>query len=268
MSPRYETGRAMLLVGIRRHHRFADAGATIPEQWREMRERGRVAGQTEATAYGAMCGTAGEQFEYMTAVEVDDFAHVPADLGRMRVPEQRYAVFTHEGHVSTLPETWRRIWEDWLPNSSHEPADTPDFELYDERFDARTGSGVVEIWFPIEDRLVGRKRVSVSERTETARYRIRLMFEWRCGNLWCGNDAALDRFDVGPIEDLLPLSPGTRERLEQLGVWHDQSLNWEYPPDPGPWTPEEEARFHAAATEMLATLQAELGPEFEVVYES
>lgn len=97
-------------------------------------------------------------------------------------------------------------------------------------------------------------------------YRIKLMFEWGGGALWCGNDAARERFDVGPIEDLLPLSPRTRERLDELGAWHDQSLNWEYPPDPGPWTPDEEARFAAAAEEMLTTIQNELGPEFEVVY--
>jgi hypothetical protein len=102
---------------------------------------------------------------------------------------------------------------------------------------------------------------------ETAIYRIRLMFEWGGGSLWCGNAAALDRFDVGAIEDRLPLSPQTRERLEELSVWHDQSLNQEYPPDPSPWTPDEEARFAAAAEQMRATIQRELGPEFEVVYE-
>lgn len=101
---------------------------------------------------------------------------------------------------------------------------------------------------------------------QPARYRIRLMFEWGCGALWCGNQAALDRFDVGPIEDRLPLTARTRERLDEMGVWHDQSLNWEYPPDPGPWTPDEEARFAAAAQVLLATIQEELGPEFEVVY--
>jgi hypothetical protein len=101
---------------------------------------------------------------------------------------------------------------------------------------------------------------------QSARYVIKLMFEWGGGSLWCGNDAALDRFDVGDIEDRLPLSDETRRRLEELSVLHDQSLNWEYPPDPGPWTEEEHAAFERAAEEMRAVIQSELGPEFEVVY--
>jgi hypothetical protein len=100
-----------------------------------------------------------------------------------------------------------------------------------------------------------------------AKYLSRLMFEWGGGCLWCGNDAALDRFDVGPIEDQVPLSPETRWQLNALSTWHDQSLNWHYPPDPGPWSADEYERFELAATQVLATIRAELGPDFEVVYE-
>jgi hypothetical protein len=93
------------------------------------------------------------------------------------------------------------------------------------------------------------------------------MFEWGGGSLWCGNDAARDRFDVGPVEDLLPLSAATRRRLDELSQWHDGSLNRDYPPDPGPWEAEEHARFDQAAEELRAVIQSELGPEFEIVYE-
>jgi hypothetical protein len=99
-----------------------------------------------------------------------------------------------------------------------------------------------------------------------ARYVVRLMFEWRGGTLWCGNDAALDAFDVGHIEDRLPLSPETREHLERLSVWHDTALDWDDPAGPSPWDADEEARFEAAAAEVLERVRAELGPEFEVVY--
>lgn len=140
----------MLLAGIRRRHRFTDAATTIPQQWREFRAMDPVAGRVGTAAYGAGCGADAEGIEYMCAVEVADFADAPRELGRMRVPVARYAVFTHEGHVSTLPETWERIWSEWFPGSGHRDGHTPTFELYDERFDAETGSGVVEIWFPIE----------------------------------------------------------------------------------------------------------------------
>ena len=101
---------------------------------------------------------------------------------------------------------------------------------------------------------------------DAPRYVVRLMFEWGGGCLWCGNDAARDAFDVGDIEDRLPLSPATRRRLEELSVWHDTALDWDDPAGPSPWPPEEDARFDAAALQMLAVLRAELGPDFEVVY--
>ena len=98
------------------------------------------------------------------------------------------------------------------------------------------------------------------------RYRIRLMFEWGGGCLWCGNDAARDAFDVGDVEDRLPLSAETRRRLEELSVWHDTALDWDDPAGPSPWTPDDDARFDHAAAEVLERIRAELGPDFQVDY--
>ncbi len=100
-----------------------------------------------------------------------------------------------------------------------------------------------------------------------ARYLIRLMFEWSGGCLWCGNDAAREQFDVGPIENRLPLSVETRQRLENLSRWHDTALNWDHPSAPSPWTAEDRAHFEQAVHAVLAVLRSELGPVFEVVYE-
>ena len=148
---RFAEGRAMLLAGIRRHHAFATASDTIPAQWRDLGAMGTLPGQQGAVTYGVICGSdpARGTFEYMSGVEVDGFDALPPATGRMRVPAQRYAVFTHEGHVSGLRQAWDAIWGDWLPRSGEKPADTPDFERYDERFDPATGRGTIEIWFPV-----------------------------------------------------------------------------------------------------------------------
>lgn len=92
------------------------------------------------------------------------------------------------------------------------------------------------------------------------------MFEWGGGCLWTGNEAALKAFDVGAIEDDLPLSDETRGRLEELSLWHDSSLDWDHPAGPGPWTPGEHEDFEKAAGEVLETIRAELGTEFSVEY--
>lgn len=98
-------------------------------------------------------------------------------------------------------------------------------------------------------------------------YKIRLMFEWGGGCIWCGNEAALKRFDVGPIEEKLSLPEIIIQELQTLSTWHDKALDWDYPPDPSPWSQEEFQEFEVAAQSMLTKLQIELGADFEVVYE-
>jgi hypothetical protein len=101
----------------------------------------------------------------------------------------------------------------------------------------------------------------------TERYVIRLLFEWGGGCLWCGNEAARRTFGVGPVEDRLPLTPNTRCELQRLSAWHDGALDWNHPPHPGPWSDAEHQRFEKAASEVLAVIRAELGSDFEVVYQ-
>ena len=55
---------------------------------------------------------------------------------------------------------------------------------------------------------------------QTLVFRIRLMFEWGGGSLWYGNKAALKQFDVGPIEEILPLSKLALGRLSELSQCH------------------------------------------------
>jgi len=80
---------------------------------------------------------------------VPDFSRVPAGLGRVRIPEQRYVVFNHPGHVSGIRRTWATIWNSWFPASAVSRPMAPNFERYGENFDSQTGDGGVELWIPI-----------------------------------------------------------------------------------------------------------------------
>lgn len=40
-----------------------------------------------------------------------------------------------------------------------------------------------------------------------------------------GNDAALEKFDVGPIEEKLSFSEATLQERVTLSTWHDKALN-------------------------------------------
>jgi predicted transcriptional regulator YdeE len=148
---RFEQGRPMLFAGIRREHTFASMGKDIPAQWDDFQKLGSLPAQIGTAAYGAICGgdPKTQTMEYMCAVEVASFEGLPKHLGRMRVPAVRYAVFLHAGNVAAIQKTWKQILSEWLPSSGYRSAHTPDFELYDDRFDGATGEGGVEIWLGV-----------------------------------------------------------------------------------------------------------------------
>jgi hypothetical protein len=92
------------------------------------------------------------------------------------------------------------------------------------------------------------------------------MFEWGGGTLWCDDKLSLEKFDVGPIEERLPLSPETKIKLEELTVIHDEALDWDYPSNPSKWTEQQFSDFDTRVKIILTKIQKELGDEFSVEY--
>ncbi len=149
--PRLENARALLLAGLGERY-TCESSAGIPAQWqRFLPSFGHIPGQVGSLAYGARSNFDDQgNFDYLCGVEVPDFSRLPNELSRLRIPEQRYAVFSHRDHISAIRRTWNTIWTQWLPQSGHEPLDAPDFERYGEDFNSHTGLGGVEIWIPLK----------------------------------------------------------------------------------------------------------------------
>ncbi|HKU12788.1 MAG TPA: AraC family transcriptional regulator [Steroidobacteraceae bacterium] len=149
-EPRFESRAAFLVAGLSARYDYETCGGGIPAQWQRFAPHlGNVPGQSGDVAYGLRYNSDDSGLDYMCGVEVGDFSRLPPEFSRVRVPANRYAVFVHRGHISAIRSTWYTIWNTGLPKSGHELADAPDFERYDGRFDARTGSGEVEIWVPL-----------------------------------------------------------------------------------------------------------------------
>ncbi|WP_439401128.1 AraC family transcriptional regulator [Bradyrhizobium sp. DASA03068] len=152
VPPRFETAKAFLVAGPA--ERIAcDNGAMIPGLWQRFnREVGDIPAPIGQVAYGVCCnGDDAGNFDYIAGVEVADFSDLPRRFGRIRIPEQRYAVFTHKDHVASIRRTVNMIWNQWLPTSGLTAADAPNFERYDEKFDPATGNGGFEIWIPVKE---------------------------------------------------------------------------------------------------------------------
>jgi len=149
-APRLDSCGPLLIAGLGDRYRF-ETNQGIPLLWqRFVPHLGSVPGQVGAVTYGVCCNADGAgNFDYIAGVEVSGFDELPAEFSRVRIPAHRYAVFSHRGHISAIRATTYTIWNKWLPASGHTLADAPDFERYDQRFDGRTGQGVVEIWLPI-----------------------------------------------------------------------------------------------------------------------
>jgi AraC family transcriptional regulator len=151
--PRFATAKALLVAGV--GERFShESGAGIPGLWQRFHQTvTHIPGRVGQVAYGVCCnGDDAGNFDYIAGVEVTDYSDLPREFSKVRIPEQRYAVFTHRDHVSTVRRTVNTIWNHWLPASGLKIADAPNFERYDTNFDPATGNGGFEIWVPVTDR--------------------------------------------------------------------------------------------------------------------
>jgi AraC family transcriptional regulator len=109
--PRFETGKAMLVAGLGERISF-DNSAGIPALWNRFHQHVHdLPGRIGRVAYGVCTnGDDTGYFDYIAAVEVADFSDLPRDFSRVRIPEQRYAVFSHTDHISTIRRTISAVW--------------------------------------------------------------------------------------------------------------------------------------------------------------
>ena len=152
-APRFETSKPLLVAGISERcgmktaaQEFRTSGSSFT------RKVDAIPARIGKIAYGVCCnGDDAGNFDYIAGVEVDDFSDLPREFARVRIPEQKYAVFTHAEHISTIRRTINTIWNHWLPISGRKAADVPSFERYDENFDPATGNGGLEVWVPVKE---------------------------------------------------------------------------------------------------------------------
>ena len=148
---RFENARPMLIAGLSARY-TCESSKNIPAQWMRFGPHiGNIPHEIGNIAYGVCCNPDDEgNFDYICGVEVSGFADLPKEFTRLQLGAQRYAVFAHRDHISTIRRTVNAIWNKWLPESKYEAADAPNFERYGPEFDPRTGNGGLEIWIPLQ----------------------------------------------------------------------------------------------------------------------
>lgn len=149
----------MCLLGLARRLPYAHAGA-VGAQWSEFAPRiSGIAHRVGDAAFGAVTGFDPLGFDYLAGVAVEPgseatstaagtTATAGARLTALDVPALAWAVFAHAGPVTTIAATCASIQAGWGVGRR---AVWPGFlERYGPGFDARAGSGDIEIWMPAE----------------------------------------------------------------------------------------------------------------------
>jgi AraC family transcriptional regulator len=151
--PRLVSLGPVIIAGIGR--RFAcDDFAGIPALWQELHPHfGAIPGQKGNAAYGLVANVAGagDTYFYLAGLEVSDLSDLDRRFTGIRLPAQRWAVFPHDGHITTIASTIHAVFARALPAAGLTPGDMPDLlERYGDTFDPWTGAGGFEIWVPVK----------------------------------------------------------------------------------------------------------------------
>jgi AraC family transcriptional regulator len=149
-APDIEAAGAMTFVCLFR--RFAlDALRDIPALWRDFTPSyAEIDGKLDPIPVGVL-GPIDEDgcFDYGCGVQVDASSTPPKGMTTLSLPAQRYAVFRHDAHVSTIKGTYDTIWNRALPEHGWTMRVQPGLERHDPTFDPLTGHGGITIWIPV-----------------------------------------------------------------------------------------------------------------------
>jgi AraC family transcriptional regulator len=141
-----QTGE-LRFVGAKRHTPFSQI-QTVPEQWRRFMAESYadIAHKIPGPPVGLYIAMTEEGFDYVCAAEVSRFDTPPPGCETFTLAPTVYAVFSHDANIALLSQTFRAIWDEYLPGSGRKPAEAPTLERYKPAFDPRTGDGGVEVW--------------------------------------------------------------------------------------------------------------------------
>jgi AraC family transcriptional regulator len=128
------------------------------ELWRSfMPQRHRITGMVSADLFSVEIYPSGffdrfdplKNFEKWAAAEVTAGSSVLPDMEELVIPEGLYAVFRYVGRASDAQETYRYIFETWLPESGYRLDDRPHFALMGEKYRNDSADSEEEIFIPV-----------------------------------------------------------------------------------------------------------------------
>ena len=148
--PRVVDGQIVRVVGLAERCSF-DTTITIPAQWQRFMEcYDAIPYKCDQMPIGVNYSADDDgRFQYMCGAEVHRFGERSRELLHLEIRPRQYAVFEHRGHVSTIYETYRSIWNEAMPATGRSVADAPVIERHNPAFNPSTGEGGLTLWIPL-----------------------------------------------------------------------------------------------------------------------
>ena len=157
MNVRIETLAPMKVAFIRHVGPYDDEG--IPQTWQKLMswaaEHGLFGPGTKmlGISHDNPHVTPPDRLRYDACVASDRLFKPEGEVGMQEIPGGEYAVVTHKGQYNKLPETYGRLYGEWLPTSGREPAESPGFEHYlNSPRDAAPEDLVTDVYVPLKPR--------------------------------------------------------------------------------------------------------------------
>lgn len=141
MEPTITSKEAFTVIGVELKTTTDDGKnlVEIPRFWERVIRKGLIDNipdrKSERTLLGiCMDFESNGRFSYIIGAEVASTENTPDGMVSRTIPTATYAVFTARGKMpNSIQNTFKYIYQDWLPKSEHQRANSPEFELYDER---------------------------------------------------------------------------------------------------------------------------------------
>ncbi len=161
MEPRIETIKAKYLVGM--HMEMTLSDNKTQELWqRFMPLRGQVKNRVNSDYISMQVYDENQEnlfapdtpFTKWAVVEVERIEEIPPEMKTYTLNGGMYAVFIHNGPVTTFPKTMRSIFGSWLPESTYELDNREHFEVLPENYQPMAPDAREEVWIPIRNKAV------------------------------------------------------------------------------------------------------------------
>jgi AraC family transcriptional regulator len=149
MEPKILTLPAFTVIGL--ELRVTPGTQAIPNLWRNFFRRigeiPEVVHPERAYGVGRNWDPQTRSFDYLAGVEVGPGSLPPQGMSAAEIPAAMYAAF--RSPLSRLHDTTHEANHVWVPASGYRRADGPEFELYDEEFEAHNPNAPMSFYLPI-----------------------------------------------------------------------------------------------------------------------